>query len=465
MNRQERKRYKNFKKQYGQQVADAFQQWVAGGKKGGRGSFNPQSVLQPTQTTQQGTPGPGAVDFNNPQSIIDAQSRYNEQAQRGTTPNVNNDFGSREVVRNPDGSVTVNDQMTGANRELYDQSVANQKRINDAFSSSVDTAMGQQPFNPQQGQRDLTSFQGAQQQSYGQYQDPRQTQVQAPGQFRDVQQRTYNDALQSYSDATREDQSFRRELLEQQLANEGVPRGSEKYQNAMRDFNRQADQQLNQVSRDAYRDSHDVASQSFQNQLGAQGQEFGQNRAAQNDQFSQTYAQNDQQYGQALQTNTTQFDQGLAANQQQFGQNVQSHMMPHTIAQGYMGAQGQFQNPGLGAVQQIQAPNLDVTNFGLGMAGLNQRADQFGQQMDYNRWAKQGDWRTARGTAGAGSLGMADRMQLANHQAQLQRDNWAFQQGLGGNQFPQQTGWGDVAGAAVGGIASGIGQGIAGGFR
>lgn len=436
MTRSERRKYQNLLSQYGQSVADRYQSWVGAGKPGGRGSFDPTAGA-PAPSSEV-NPTTGNINFNNPQSVVDAQNQYNDQSTQRSTPNMSNPFGARTVTYNPDGSVSVNEDFSGANKDLYDQSVNNQRAINQTFSNALNTANSQAPFDPTKGQVSPERFAGQP------WRDPRQTAIQAPQSFRDMQQRTFAESMQTYDQQTRDFDEQNQEQLLQQMANEGIGRGNEKFDRAQAQLNRQKREGREQAMRSAYRDSQDVASQAFQNQLSGQGQEFGQNLAA-----------GDQQFGQALTTNTTRWDQGMQGNAQAFGQNMATYNLPHTIAQGYMAAQGQYQNPNFGSVQQINTPTFDVSSYGLGVNKLNQDASQFDRTLEHETWKARGNWDTSRRTAGAGSLSMAEQIGLINARAQADRDNWAWQQGFGGTPQPG-TSWSDVGGAAAGGFVNGI---------
>jgi hypothetical protein len=342
--------------------------------------------------------------------------------------------------------------------------------------------------------------------SLSRWEDPRNTQIEAPGSFRDMQQQTFRDALDEYTSSVREDQSFRRDALEQQMANEGIPRDSVKYQRAMAQFEKTADQGMQSAIRAAKRDSHDVGSQAFQNQLRGQGQEFDQNYRSGDQRFNQEFNARGQQFGENINatnqvfgqqmglrgqefmenraTGQDQFDRAYNARaqdagfqSQQFGQQDSlnnraermtnaEYMTPYQIAAGLQGAQGQYKDPNMGATQSINTPTMDMLGYGTSYNNAQQQGNQFGQTMDFNRWAKQGDWNTSRSNAAAsGGSKLADSKEMARYQDELARNRWWEQQGAGGNQGPQQSGWGDVGGNFVGGAFNGITNGMINNWR
>jgi hypothetical protein len=422
------------RKNQGPEAAEAYRTRITGGA-----SVTPNAPA--------GTPP--VVDLRNPQSVLNYQAQVNQNTVDTSTPNVINDFGTRTVDRNPEtGRITVNEQLTGANRELYEQGVQGQERINETFATQMGRVASQAPFDPRAGQQQSNVYQNSA------FRDSR-SQIDAPANFRDMQGQVYQNALADYQEATRGDISYRRDLLEQQMINEGVPRDSAKYQRAMEQFNKQADATFRQVNRDAYRDSMDVGSQAFQDQLSGQGQEFDQSRAMQTDEWSQGIQGQAQQFGQTQQLND---------RAERFAQS--EYMMPHQIAGQYMGAQGQFRDPNMGAVQQINAPTVDALGYGTSYAGQAQQGRQFQSRLDFDRWAQQGDWDTSRANARSGNSGnsLADRMTLLNQQAQIERDNYAYQQGFGGSPAPA-TSFSDVAGSAAANAATGFIGGMYGAGR
>lgn len=309
------------------------------------------------------------ADTNNPSSQVELQDQYNQANFKQTLPDQVTPDGSRTTTFDQYGRPTITDNLSERQQQLKSESEAFQGRVNHVGNWMTNRLNDRGAFNydstlkgtkdPRQGlARIPETFDAARAadpragladpQSYTNlpsWQDPR-TNVQGPGEFRDMQQQTYQNALADYRDTANEDIGYRRELLEQQLANEGITRGNEKYNRAMDRFDQQASRQLRQVNRDAYRDSHNVASQGFQNQLAGTGQQFQQNYAsgdqrynqsmggnqlglqAQNQGFNQNFntgnqqaAFQNQQYNQGANTNAQQFGQNVNAGNQAFGQN------------------------------------------------------------------------------------------------------------------------------------------------
>jgi hypothetical protein len=474
----QKKKFFKIRKEQGADAAEAFRTQVTGGAE-----------------VTPGAPAgaPPLIDLSNPQSVINAQGAMNDRTVTQSTPNVTNDFGSRTITTDPvTGQKTVTEGTTGANKALMEQGQANQGMINTEFQKQMGYAGEQGKFDPRKGQTAQNAFDLSSMGQLPQYQDPRaglsqlpswedprKTQIQAPGSFRDMQQQTYQNALQDYTSSVREDQSFRRDALEQQMANEGIPRDSVKYQRAMAQFEKAADQGINQATRAAYRDSMDVGSQAFQNQLSGQGQEFDQNFRSGDQRFNQSYNARGQAFGENRATGQDQFDRSYNARAQDagfqnqaFGQqgqlndraermNQSEYMMPHQIAGQYMGAQGQYKDPNMGATQSINTPTMDVFGYGTSYNNANQQGNQFGQTMDFNRWKAQGDWATSRNNAAAsGGSKLGDQKEMARYQDELARNRWWEQQGAAGPQGPQQPSWGDAGGNFVGGAINGITNGM-----
>ncbi len=451
LSKEQQAKYHKLLKNRGPEVAQQYDQWIQAGKPGG--TFNPNNPVTP------GAPAgtPPSVDLNNPQSVLNYQAQVNDKSVTQSTPNVVNDFGSRTVTTDPvTGQKTVTEGTTGKNKELMEQGQANQGLINNQFEKQIGYANEQGKFDPRKGQIEQKAFDTASVGNLPEWQDPRKTAIQAPGSFRDMQQQTYRNALDDYTSSVREDQSFRRDALEQQMANEGIPRDSVKYQRAMAQFEKTANEGINRATRAAYRDSMDVGSQAFKDQLSGQGQEFNQNYSTGEQRFNQAYNARGQDAGFQAQ----QFGQQGQLNDRAERMTQSEYMMPHQIAGQYMGAQGQFKDPNMGPTQSINTPTMDVFGYGTSYNNAQQQGNQFGQTMDFNRWKAQGDWNTSRSTAGAGKTSLADSIALQNNASQNQMNNWYAQQGYGGNQGPQQPSWGDAGGNFMGGVVNGVTNGM-----
>lgn len=120
--------------------------------------------------------------------------------------------------------------------------------------------------------------------------------------------------------------------LENQLANQGITRGSEAWNNAMNDFGRQKQQAYSDARNSAINQGVNAGSTLFNNQLAggqfvnqAQGQQFGQNQAQQQAYNQAQQASYDQAMGNANLRNTAQnqlFNQRLS-NAQLYNQGLQ----------------------------------------------------------------------------------------------------------------------------------------------
>jgi hypothetical protein len=446
---EQQRKYHQLKKKFGPDVAQQYDSWVQAGKPGGR--FDPQNPTTP------GAPAgaPPSVDFKNPQSVINYQGQMNDRAVDQSTPNVVNDFGQRKVERDPNtGKITVTEGLTGKNKELMEQGQAGQGMINSEFQKQMGFAAEQGKFDPRKGQIGQEAFDPNSVGKLPSWVDPRQTQIQAPGSFRDVQQQTYQNALQDYTSSVREDQSFRRDQLEQQMANEGVPRDSAKYQRAMAQFEKTANEGISQATRAAYRDSMDVGSQAFQNQLAGQGQEFNQNLQAGDQRFNQGFNAR----GQDAALQAQQFGQQSTLNDRAERMNQNEYMMPHNLAMGYMGAQGQYKDPNLGPTQSINVPQMDMLGYQTGLASRQQQEEQFRRSQEQQMEIARMNNATARQNGGGNSLN--DRMALMRYEDELARNRYWEQQGGSAGQGPQQPGMSDVIGNGVGGFVNGLTNGI-----
>jgi hypothetical protein len=469
----QKKKFFKIRKEQGADAAEAFRTQVTGG----------------AEVTPGAPPGaPPSIDLSSPQSVINAQGAMNDRTVTQSTPNVTNDFGSRTITTDPvTGQKTVTEGTTGANKALMEQGQANQGMINTEFQKQMGYAGEQGKFDPRKGQTAQNAFDPSSMGQLPQYQDPRaglnqlpswedprKTQVQAPGSFRDMQQQTYQNALQDYTSSVREDQSFRRDALEQQMANEGIPRDSVKYQRAMAQFEKAANQGINQATRAAYRDSMDVGSQAFQNQLSGQGQEFDQNFRSGDQRFNQSYNARGQAFGENRATGQDQFDRAYNARAQdagfqaqQFGQqsglNDRAERMasseyrtPYEIANSL--SQGKFEKPDMGPTQSINAPTTDMLGYGTSYLNRQQQDAQFRAQQKQQMEIARMNNATAQSSGGSR---LGDTIAAQNNAARLQMENFYAQQGYtAGQGRPQQPGWGDVGGNVIGGVVSGIGNGI-----
>ena len=197
-----------------------------------------------------------------------------------------------------------------------------------------------------------------------------------------------------------------RQMLETQLANQGIPRGSEAYNRAIREQQQQENDAVQQA-----------ALQGIQLDMAARQQGFGEAQAAA--QFANQAALG--QFGMGVNAASLYNDavqQNLAAglNIQQ-AQNAASQQL---FAQQLAGQQLQNQ-----AIAQNQAGALDAYR-----ALLGGQAQGFGQQMDVQ---------AARNAALAQNQAIATQQQQLANAAQLQQYNQALQAGQFGNTALQQS--------------------------
>ena len=174
--------------------------------------------------------------------------------------------------------------------------------------------------------------------------------------------------------------------LENQLANQGITRGSEAWNNAIQEQARQKQQAYESARQSAIGQGVGAASSLFANQLAggqfvnqAQGQQFGQNLSAAQlqNQANAQQVQNAMNYGQfANQAQQQQYNQNLsdmqAANQalqQQFGMGLSNAELANqaaqqTYAQGLSNAQLQNQaiQQNFGNAQTLQQQPINILN-------------------------------------------------------------------------------------------------------
>lgn len=222
--------------------------------------------------------------------------------------------------------------------------------------------------------------------------------------------------------------------LENQLANQGITRGSEAYNNAMLNFNNQKQQAYDSARNNAISGATSAAQGMFG--MGLQGAQFGNTALGQ--QFGQNVTAQQLQNAAAGQNNqNAQTNQQLynAALGQQFGQNLQAGQFTNQAnQQEYNQALGSAQFANQAQQQQyqqnladMQAQNQAVTQR-FGMDQANQQALNNAQQQQFNA-----------GIANA-NLNNQALTQLYNQQLQnAQMNNAASNQQLTQNQAIQQN--------------------------
>lgn len=222
--------------------------------------------------------------------------------------------------------------------------------------------------------------------------------------------------------------------MESQLANQGITRGSEAYNNAMLNFNNQKQQAYTDARNQAIGQGTAAAQGLFG--MGLQGAQFGNTSLGQ--QFGQNVTAQQLANSAAGQNNANaQTNMGLtnAALGQQFGQNVTAANFANSAQQqAYNQAQGnaQFQNAAQAQqygqnLSNMQAQNAAV-NQRFGMDTSNQADSNNAQQLTFNA-----------GLANA-NLNNEQLSQLYNQQLQsAQLSNQASNQQLAQNQAIQQN--------------------------
>jgi hypothetical protein len=222
--------------------------------------------------------------------------------------------------------------------------------------------------------------------------------------------------------------------MESQLANQGITRGSEAYNNAMLNFNNQKQQAYTDARNQAIGQGTAAAQGLFG--MGLQGAQFGNTSLGQ--QFGQNVTAQQLANASAGQNNANaQTNMGLtnAALGQQFGQNVTAANFANSAQQqAYNQAQGnaQFQNAAQAQqygqnLSNMQAQNAAVSQR-FGMDTSNQADSNSAQQQTFNA-----------GLANA-NLNNEQLSQLYNQQLQsAQLSNQASNQQLAQNQAIQQN--------------------------
>jgi hypothetical protein len=222
--------------------------------------------------------------------------------------------------------------------------------------------------------------------------------------------------------------------MESQLANQGITRGSEAYNNAMLNFNNQKQQAYTDARNQAIGQGTAAAQGLFG--MGLQGAQFGNTSLGQ--QFGQNVTAQQLANASAGQNNANaQTNMGLtnAALGQQFGQNVTSANFANAAQQqAYNQAQGnaQFQNAAQGQQYGQNLSDMQAQN-----AAVNQR---FG--MDTSNQASTNNAQTQQFNAAMSNANLNNQQlsQLYNQQLQSgQMSNAASNQQLAQNQAVQQN--------------------------
>lgn len=222
--------------------------------------------------------------------------------------------------------------------------------------------------------------------------------------------------------------------MESQLANQGITRGSEAYNNAMLNFNNQKQQAYTDARNQAIGQGTAAAQGLFG--MGLQGAQFGNTSLGQ--QFGQNVTAQQLANSAAGQNNANaQTNMGLtnAALGQQFGQNLQAGQFANSAQQqAYNQSQGaaEFQN-----AAQAQQYGQNLSNMQAQNAAVNQR---FG--MDTSNQASLNNAQQQTFNAGLANANLNNQQlsQLYNQQLQSgQMSNAASNQQLAQNQAVQQN--------------------------
>lgn len=403
----QRKRFNKIRRNKGAEAAKEYRAGILGTTR-----------AQPEATN-------AGVDFTNPNSVVQAQREENTRAQIASAPNVEGPGGRRDVITNPDGSSTIRTTLDAPEQGLYTASLEAQGVRNALGNKYADQAFEQGEFNPQTSAMPNALRTGSikpPQTFDGRVEDPRRTNIQAPGSFRDMQEQVYNNALASYTQSTNDDYAFRRNQLEQQLANEGIVRGNEKYDRAMKGLDDQRNSQLEQVKRNAYRDSHEVGSNAFRNQLTAQGAEFEQGlltneQGLKAEDMRFAHGMGAANFG--LREQDQAFNEGMRRRDTEYSEAYTNYMMPHTMTSNYMPNMGAFNMPNFGPVTSMPTSPVNVGNLGLGYGELGFKNDQlraqggqFERDLESRMEIARMNNATSRANAGASRTPLSEKLAL-----------------------------------------------------
>lgn len=397
----QRKKLQKIRRTQGKEAAREFRQRVLDRKA--------TAAAAPTPTTPPPAQiAPNAaerlpVDINDVNNVLAAQESANQEATRGSTPNVNTIGGSRQVTYDENGQPTVTETLSPEQKGLYDQRIQVLGSVNDQFQTFGRQVGEQGQFNPQANN------------PFAMNED-----------FRAMQDRVYQDTLARYERDSEGQIAQQKEALAQSLADKGIPLGSKRYRREMNRFEDNVRQSREDVRSRAFQDSIGAASTGFQNNLAGNQQAFGQNLTA--------YQLPFQRY-QAMAGMAGQYDRpNLGAVQ-----SIQNRPVDYT-----------------GVATAYRGQNIQNDQFGQKMG---QDASQFDRSMDQQMQIARMNNATSRSNAGAGRT---DPFALLAAQTAAKKELMGYEAGLNAGRMPQrpQTSWGDVAGQVVGGLASGFAQGM-----
>lgn len=316
-----------------------------------KGWITPEQMqAQMNINMQQANPMFANTPLGNAGQIANIQGQFNNQnmLQQAQFNRVNeiNPYGSSEYVRNPDGSYTRKSDLSANQQTLLN----NQQSQDIQRSNMMGGLLGQAQKNL--GQQ--FSYSGMPQALGAQ---------DLQGDRKRIEDQVFN---QYQQDIQRQGDEERRRL-EQQLANSGIPRGSEMYRQQMDDFNRRQAEQLNRARTMAMTTSRDEMQ--------------------------------------------TMFDLSGRSRDRAVSEAKDLRYMPLNEIQSLLGQQTGIQNPQFAQMSGISAPNVDFGGYASNMYGYGQQTDlqnlQFQQQKDLLAYQQelQNKKQTGRGGGGGGGGG------------------------------------------------------------
>jgi hypothetical protein len=419
-------------------------------------------------------PAPSDVTFKKPaqatKQLMEIEQQNAQTATMQSTPNINNPFASREVAYDPNtGQATVNEKMSAEEQQRYNQSLGISNASNQLYNNYANQAMATGQFNAQpsinagnfntNANLNLGQFNTNPNLNLGQFNTqnslnpeqwrsnnlPNQSAQEGYNKYFDE---TFNKTLDTFNRQAEKGIGRQREMLEQQMANEGIPRGSEKYNRAMEDFEKNANDARLNATNQAYLSGSQVADNAYKSALsgnqfevGRMESEFGKdinkanfglNANAQNasntfNQFSGNMSARNQNASNAL----NQFNTNMNATNSNLANQINAgnfnlaneearYFNPLKGLQSVPNV-GQFMQPNLGAISGI---NAQMSNSaGLGMTGLNSLlSDKLGREkLNLDKYQADLSAKIQRLTARGGSLSLAEQKDLLAYRQELDR--------------------------------------------
>jgi hypothetical protein len=234
--------------------------------------------------------------------------------------------------------------------------------------------------------------------------------------FEDQRRTLEQNAIASFDSANQKFFDQARQQLEQQMANEGLPPGSEQYNRRMQALMETQSQQRQQAVRDAYSSSFTAAQEAQQLDITQQGQLYDQSMQTYRTPYELTMGFNELGLkGQALKQDQSQFEsrerleRDLAATENQLKRDLDANRLA---------LEGELKKGDWANNERIVQLKGDIERDIKRMDNKNRL-----------RVANVQD-RSSRATAGAGTLSVADRLRLIQEESAQRREDLYVQQAL-----------------------------------